>query len=117
MAIRIVRLRTTRHRKGKLRIGAVRHAPRGVLKKNYARHNYFDVPLAELAPNAPLVSWFFSEPLTVERWIDYVTLAPVRAFAEQGRDDPCYITVCADYGARGLSPPFRMNGFRRDTLN
>jgi len=71
MAIRIVRLGTPRHAKEGLRIGTVRHPPRGVLKKDYARHNYFDVWLPELAPSAPLVSWFFSEPLTAKRWSDY----------------------------------------------
>jgi uncharacterized protein YeaO (DUF488 family) len=71
MAIRIVRLGTPRHAKEGLRIGTVRHPPRGVLKKDYARLNYFDVWLPELAPSAPLVSWFFSAPLTAKRWIDY----------------------------------------------
>ena len=71
MAIRIVRLGTPRHAKEGLRIGTVRHPPRGVLKKDYARRNYFDVWLPELAPSAPLISWFFSEPLTAERWSDY----------------------------------------------
>jgi len=47
----------------------------------------------------------------------WITLATVRAFGEQGRDDPCYTTVCTDPGAPGLSRPFRMNGFHRDTLN
>ncbi|HUF40460.1 MAG TPA: hypothetical protein VMR20_00790, partial [Verrucomicrobiae bacterium] len=40
----------------------------------------------------------------------------VRAFGEQGRDDPCYITVCPDRGAGGLSRPFRTNVFHTDTL-
>ena len=71
MAIRIVRLGTPRQAKEGLRIGTVRHPPRGVLKKDYARRNYFDVWLPELAPSAPLVSWFFSEPLTENHWTDY----------------------------------------------
>jgi uncharacterized protein YeaO (DUF488 family) len=71
MAIRIVRLGTPRQVKEGLRIGTVRHPPRGVLKKDYARRNYFDVWLPELAPSAPLVSWFFSEPLTENHWTDY----------------------------------------------
>jgi uncharacterized protein YeaO (DUF488 family) len=71
MAIRIVRLGTPRHAKEGLRIGTVRHPPRGVFKKDYARRNYFDVWLPELAPSAPLVSWFFSVPLTVKHWTDY----------------------------------------------
>jgi uncharacterized protein YeaO (DUF488 family) len=71
MAIRIVRLGTPRHAKEGLRIGTVRHPPRGVLKKDYAQRNYFDVWLPELAPSAPLVSWFFSEPLTHKHWTEY----------------------------------------------
>ena len=71
MAIRIVRLGTHRHAKEGLRIGTVRHPPRGVLKKDYARRNYCDVWLPELAPSATLISWFLSEPLTAKRWSDY----------------------------------------------
>jgi len=71
MALRIVRLGTPRHANEGLRIGTVRHPPRGVLKKDYARRNYFDVWLPELAPSASLVSWFFSEPLTAKHWTDY----------------------------------------------
>ncbi len=68
MAIQIVRLGTPRRPKEGLRIGTVRRPPRGVRKENYARRNYFDVWLPELAPSAPLVSWVFSEPLTPKRW-------------------------------------------------
>src|ERR1041384_7874677 len=72
MAVRIVRLGTARRPAEGLRIGTVRHPPRCVLKKDYARRNYFDVWLPELAPSAPLVSWFFSKPLTTKHWTDYV---------------------------------------------
>jgi uncharacterized protein YeaO (DUF488 family) len=68
MAIRIVRLGTPRHKNEGLRIGTVRHPPRGVRKVDYARHNYFDVWLPELAPSAPLVKWFLSAPPTPKRW-------------------------------------------------
>jgi len=68
MAIRIVRLRTAdRHQEG-LRIGTVRRPPRGVRKEDYARLDYFDVWLPELAPSAALVSWALSEPFTPKRW-------------------------------------------------
>jgi len=36
-----------------------------------SQRNYFDVWLPELAPSAPLVSWFFSEPLTHKHWTEY----------------------------------------------
>ncbi len=71
MAIRIVRLGTARHPKEGLRIGTVRRPPRGVRKADYARRNYFDVWLPELAPSAPLVSYALSEPFTPERWATY----------------------------------------------
>jgi uncharacterized protein YeaO (DUF488 family) len=68
MAIRVVRLGTPRHKKEGLRIGTVRRPPRGVRKADYARRDYFDVWLPELAPSAPLVTWVFSEPFTPKRW-------------------------------------------------
>ena len=68
MAIRIVRLGTTRHPKEGLRIGTVRRPPRGVRKADYARRDYYDVWLPELSPSADLVSWVFSGPLTPKRW-------------------------------------------------
>ena len=68
MAIRIVRLGSVRHPKEGLRIGTARHPPRGVRKEDFARRNYFDVWLPELAPSAPLVSWLLSEPITPKRW-------------------------------------------------
>ena len=68
MAIRIVRLGTPRAPREGLRIGAVRRLPRGVRKQDYARRDYFDAWLPELAPSAPLVSWGLSEPWTDKRW-------------------------------------------------
>ena len=71
MPIRIVRLGTKRQTQEGLRIGTVRRPPRGVRKTEYAKRNYFDVWLPELAPSAALVSWFFSQPLTPKRWTLY----------------------------------------------
>jgi uncharacterized protein YeaO (DUF488 family) len=71
MAIRIVRLGTPREAEEGLRIGTVRRPPRGVRKADYARRNFFDVWLPELAPSAPLVSWALSEPFTPARWATY----------------------------------------------
>ena len=68
MAIRIVRLGTARGAKEGLRIGTVRRPPRGVRKADYARRDYFDVWLPELAPSGPLVSWLLSEAITPKRW-------------------------------------------------
>ena len=71
MAIRVVRLGMPRRKSEGLRIGTVRRPPRGVRKQDYAKRNYFDVWLPELAPSAPLVSWLFSQPITPQRWALY----------------------------------------------
>ena len=71
MAVRLVRLGTPRAPLEGLRIGTVRRPPRGVRKADYARRDYFDVWLPELAPSAPLVSWALSEPFTPKRWVIY----------------------------------------------
>jgi len=55
MAIRIVRLGTPRLPDEGLRIGTVRHPPRGVRKDQYAARDFYDVWLPDLAPSAPLV--------------------------------------------------------------
>jgi len=47
----------------------------------------------------------------------WITQATVRAFGEQEWDDPRYRTVSYDRGAHGLSHPFRINVFHKDTLN
>jgi uncharacterized protein YeaO (DUF488 family) len=71
MAIRIVRLGSPRARDEGLRLGTVRRPPRGVPKADYARRDYFDVWLPEVAPSAPLVSWALAEPFTPRRWAAY----------------------------------------------
>jgi uncharacterized protein YeaO (DUF488 family) len=71
MAMRTVRLGTPREPEEGLRIGTVRRPPRGVRKEDYARRDFFDVWLPELAPGAPLVSWALSEPFTPARWATY----------------------------------------------
>jgi uncharacterized protein YeaO (DUF488 family) len=71
MSIRIVRLGTPRGTDEGLRIGTVRRPPRGVRKAEWARRDYFDVWLPELAPSEPLRAWALSEPLTPKRWLTY----------------------------------------------
>jgi len=68
MAIRVVRLGTPRTEDEGIRIGTVRRPPRGVRKQDYAKRDYFDVWMPELAPSAPVVSRALSEPLTPARW-------------------------------------------------
>jgi len=55
MSVRIVRLGSARARGEGLRIGTVRHPPRGVPKRELASRDYYDVWLPELAPSAAAV--------------------------------------------------------------
>jgi len=55
MPIAVVQLGAPRPPKEGLRLGTVRHLPRGVRKDRYAADNWFDVWLPNLAPSAPLV--------------------------------------------------------------
>jgi uncharacterized protein YeaO (DUF488 family) len=71
VAIRVVQLGTPRAPGEGVRIGTVRRPPRGVRKQDYARRDFFDVWLPELAPTPPLVSWALSAPWTAKRWAAY----------------------------------------------
>ena len=55
MAISIVRLGTPRARNEGVRIGTVRRPPRGVPKTEFARADFYDVWLPDLAPSEPLL--------------------------------------------------------------
>src|SRR3954451_12565943 len=68
MPIRVVRLGTPRHPDEGLRLGAVRRPPRGVPRSEFAKRDYYDVWLPELAPSAALFAWVTAEPLTDARW-------------------------------------------------
>ena len=72
MALRIVRLGRPREPGEGLRIGTVRRPPRGVRKSDYARRDYYDLWLPELAPSQKWVSWALGEPWTDARWRKYV---------------------------------------------
>ena len=56
MAARVVRLGTRRARGEGVRLGTVRRPPRGVKKTDYARLDYYDLWLPDLAPSAPLIA-------------------------------------------------------------
>jgi uncharacterized protein YeaO (DUF488 family) len=71
MSIRVVRLGTPRARDEGLRLGTVRRPPRGVKKSDFARGNWYDVWVPDLAPSAQLVSWALADPWTDERWKRY----------------------------------------------
>jgi uncharacterized protein YeaO (DUF488 family) len=55
MAIRVVRLGTTRARGEGVRLGTVRRPPRGVAKDRFSADNWFDVWLPNLSPSAALL--------------------------------------------------------------
>ncbi len=57
MAIRVVRLGSRRKRGEGVRVGTVRRPPRGVRRTDYARLDFYDVWLPQLAPSAELVRW------------------------------------------------------------
>lgn len=61
MPIKVVQLGSPRQRDEGLRLGTVRRPPRGVRKENYARENYYDVWMPDLAPSAEL---FAKRPAT-----------------------------------------------------
>ena len=71
MAIRIVRLGTPRVAGEGLRLGTVRRPPRGVRKTDFARRDFYDVWLPELAPSAAVVSWALAESWSPVRWRRY----------------------------------------------
>ena len=62
MAIRIVQLGTPRQTGEGVRLGTVRRPPRGIRKADFARLNFYDVWVPELAPTEPLRKWILSLP-------------------------------------------------------
>ena len=54
--IRIVRLGSPRAKGEGLRLGTVRMPPRGVKKADYARRDYYDLWLPDLAPSKKLIA-------------------------------------------------------------
>ena len=72
MSIRIVQLGEPRVPEEGPRLGTVRRPPRGVKKEDYARLDYYDLWLPDLAPSADLVSLAQSEPFTEARWAKFV---------------------------------------------
>lgn len=56
MSVRIVQLGTARQRGEGLRIGSVRHPPRGVPKRELAARDWYDLWLPELAPSTDAIA-------------------------------------------------------------
>lgn len=83
MAIRIVRLGSPRAEGEGLRLGTVRRPPRGVPKADWARRDFFDVWLPELAPSEVLIKQ--AQQTHDERgWMSFVR----RYRAEMKRPEP-----------------------------
>ena len=55
-----------------VRLGTVRRPPRGVKKSDYARRDYYDVWLPDLAPSAGIVSWALAADRTDALWRRFV---------------------------------------------
>jgi len=68
MSIRVVRLGKPRARDEGVRLGTVRRPPRGVKKTDFAKQDWYDVWLPDLAPSAQLVSWALTDDWTEQRW-------------------------------------------------
>ena len=71
MTVRIVRLGTARACGEGLRIGTVRHPPRGVPKSEHSTQNWYDVWFPELAPSAPAVK-LGRVAVTERQWAAFV---------------------------------------------
>ena len=52
-------------------MGTVRRPPRGVRKEDYARLDYYDLWLPDLAPSAELVKLALSEPFDPKKWATF----------------------------------------------
>jgi uncharacterized protein YeaO (DUF488 family) len=71
--ISIVRLGSPRTPDEGTRIGTVRRPPRGVPKKEFAKRNYYDVWLPELAPSAATVSAAMAGEWSEKKWKKFVS--------------------------------------------
>lgn len=71
MSIRVVRLGSTRLDGEGIRIGTVRHPPRGVPKSQHAAQNWYDLWFPELAPSALLVK-LAKTAQTEKQWAVFV---------------------------------------------
>ena len=71
MPIRVIRLGTPRAPDEGTRLGTVRRPPRGVKKSDFAKKDWYDVWVPDLAPSEQLRSWALNDEWTEERWKRY----------------------------------------------
>ena len=85
MPIRVVQLGSPRTPGEGLRLGTVRRPPRGVKKDDFAKRDFFDLWLPDLAPSAGLFAFAKAAPWTDQRWAAYAKKyrAEMRAPAAQ----------------------------------
>src|SRR5688500_836626 len=83
MSVRIVRLGAPRLPDEGVRIGTVRRPPRGVRKSDFAKRDFFDVWLPELAPSPKLFASARSSDWTPGRWKTFAS----RHLAEMRRPE------------------------------
>ncbi|HVP62404.1 MAG TPA: DUF488 family protein [Myxococcaceae bacterium] len=83
MSVRIVQLGSRRLPGEGLRVGTVRHPPRGVRKEELARRDYYDVWFPNLAPSAEAVAAVRADPGPAA-WQRFVR----RYRSEMGRPEP-----------------------------
>jgi len=98
--IQVVRLGTPRTCGEGVRVGTVRLLPRGVRKEDYAKRNFFDVWLPEVAPSRELVAYAQAQPWTDARWAAFAK----RYLREMARPEPQ--RVIALLGALGKHTNF-----------
>jgi uncharacterized protein YeaO (DUF488 family) len=72
MALRIVRLGEPRVKAEGLRIGTVRRPPRGVPKSDFAKRDFYDVWLPDLAPSEALLKGAAQAVETDRTWKAFV---------------------------------------------
>jgi uncharacterized protein YeaO (DUF488 family) len=70
--IHIVRLGSPRRPNEGLRLGTVRRPPRGVPKADFAKRDYYDVWLPELAPSTATVSAAMVGEWSEKKWKKFV---------------------------------------------
>src|SRR5690349_16697663 len=106
--IQVIRLGTPRTRGEGVRVGTVRLLPRGVRKEDYAKLNFFDVWLPEVAPSRELVAYAQAQPWTERRWAAYAK----RYLREMAR--PEAQRVVALLGALGRRANFSIGCYCED---
>ncbi len=71
MPIRIVRLGTPRAPDEGTRLGTVRRPPRGIRREDFAKRDYYDAWVPDLAPSGAVVSTALSQSWTDARWAKF----------------------------------------------